>query len=244
VRTASCLRVGRDCPIVRILPSTCLAVDRASEIAAHASPGTSLRPPPLASTRRSTHNWTGQGGSTRAHMTIEDIAAAVRRVESVLQRRPASAIHDDAPATAKWQTGLRVMACHADGTQIVTDMPSELGGSGAEVTPGWLFRAGLASCLATRIAIGAATDGIELTLLEVSACSRSDARGLFGMPDISGAPVGAGPRDVQLFIRIAAPGVSAEKLQALVEDSNRCSPVSAAARDVVPVALRIEVAAA
>jgi organic hydroperoxide reductase OsmC/OhrA len=92
--------------------------------------------------------------------------------------------------------------------------------------------------------MGAATAGIELTLLEVLASSRSDARGLFGMADISGEPVGAGPRDVQLLVRIAAPGVSAEKLQTLVENSNRCSPISAATRDVVPVALRIEVGAA
>ena len=76
-------------------------------------------------------------------MTIEDIAAAVHRVESVLKRRPATGIHDDAPATAQWQTGLRVVARHANGTQMVTDMPAELGGSGDKVTPGWLFRAGL-----------------------------------------------------------------------------------------------------
>ena len=78
-------------------------------------------------------------------MTKEDIAAAVQRVESVLQRRPATGIHDDAPATARWQSGLRVIACHANGTQVLTDMPSELGGSGDKITPGWLFRAGLAS---------------------------------------------------------------------------------------------------
>jgi organic hydroperoxide reductase OsmC/OhrA len=174
-------------------------------------------------------------------MTIEDIAAAVRRVESVLRRRPAIGIQDDAPATAQWQTGLRVVASDANGAQLVTDMPSELGGSGEHVTPGWLFRAGLASCLATRIAMGAATAGIELTLLEVLASSRSDARGLFGMADVSGEPVGAGPCDLQLLVRIAAPGVSAEKLQTLVEDGNRCSPISAAARNAVAVALRIEV---
>ena len=174
-------------------------------------------------------------------MTIEDIAAAVQRVESVLRRRPATGIHDDAPATAQWQTGLRVVARDANGAQFATDMPSELGGSGEDVTPGWLFRAGLASCLATRIAMGAATAGIELTSLEVLASSRSDARGLFGMADVAGEPVGAGPCDVQLLVRIAAAGVPAEQLQTLVEDSNRCSPISAATRNAVPVALRIEV---
>lgn len=174
-------------------------------------------------------------------MTIEGIAAAVQRVESVLKRRPAAGIHDDAPATARWQTGLRVVACHADGTQMVTDMPTELGGSGDKVTPGWLFRAGLASCLATRIAMNAAAEGIELAALEVLATSRSDLRGLFGMADSTGAPLGAGPSEVQLRVRISAAGVAAERLRHLVEASNHCSPVSAAVRDAVPVALRIEV---
>lgn len=181
---------------------------------------------------------------TKAAMTIEDIAAAVQRVESVLKRRPAAGIHDDAPATARWQTGLRVVACHANGTQMLTDMPTELGGGGDQVTPGWLLRAGLASCLATRIAMDAAAGGIELAALEVLATSRSDLRGLFGMADSTGAPVRAGPGEIQLRVRISAAGISAERLRLLVEDSNRCSPVSAAVRDTVPVALRIEVDAA
>ena len=174
-------------------------------------------------------------------MTIQDIAAAVQRVESLLRRRPAAGIHDDAPATARWQAGLRVVACHANGTQMLTDMPAELGGSGDKVTPGWLFRAGLASCLATCIAMDAAAEGLELTALEVLATSSSDLRGLFGMVDGTGATVGAGPREIQIRVRIRAAGVSAERLRLLVEDSNRCSPISAAARDAVPVALRIEV---
>jgi uncharacterized OsmC-like protein len=174
-------------------------------------------------------------------MTLEHVATAVQRVESVLKRRPAAGMHDDAPATARWQTGLRVAACHANGTQVLTDMPTELGGSGDQVTPGWLLRAGLASCLATRIAMGAAAAGIELTSLEVSASSRSDARGLFGMVEVSGDPVGAGPRDVQLLVTISAPGACAERLRELVEHSNRCSPVSAAVREPVSVALRVEV---
>jgi uncharacterized OsmC-like protein len=182
--------------------------------------------------------------STKAAMTIGDIAAAVQRVESVLRRRPATGVHDDPPATARWQTGLRVVACHANGTQMLTDMPTELGGNGDKVTPGWLFRAGLASCLATCIAMAAAAEGIELAALEVVATSRSDLRGLFGMADTTGGPVGAGPSEVQLRVRISAAGVSAERLRLLVEDSNRCSPVSTAVRDTVPLALRIEVAAA
>lgn len=177
-------------------------------------------------------------------MTREDIAAAVQRVKSVLQRRPAAGIHDDAPATAHWQTGLRVVTSHANGTQMPTDMPTELGGSGDRVTPGWLFRAGLASCLTTCIAMDAATEGIDLATLEVKVTSRSDLRGMLGMVDSTGVPVGAGPNEIQIHVRISAVGVSAERLRLLVDDSNRCSPISAAARDAVPIALRIEVNAA
>ena len=172
---------------------------------------------------------------------LQNIAAAMQRVESVLHRRPQAALHDDAPATARWQSGTRVVASHADGTQLVTDMPSELGGSGNQVTPGWLFRAGLASCAATRIAMGAAAAGIDLTMLEVRASSRSDTRGMLGMADDAGAPFCAGPRDMQLHIRIAAPGVPLAQLRALVEHSQRCAPISAAVQDAVPIALHIDV---
>ena len=173
-------------------------------------------------------------------MATKDIAAAVERVQSVFKRRPAAGIHDDAPATARWQNGLRIVASHANGTQVLTDMPTELGGNGDQVTPGWLLRAGLASCCATRIALGAAAAGLELAMLEVSASSRSDTRGLFGMADVSGEPIGAGPRDVRLLVRISAPGISEERLRTLVEDSDRCSPVAAALRNAVPVVLQIE----
>ena len=174
-------------------------------------------------------------------MASQQIAAAMQRVESVLKRRPEVGLHDDAPASARWESGTRVVSSHANGTQLLTDMPTELGGSGEHVTPGWLFRAGLASCLATRIAMGAAAAGFELAMLEVLASSRSDARGIFGMSEASGEPVCAGPRDVQLLVRIAAPGVSTERLRILIEESNRCSPVSAALRNAVPMTLCIEV---
>src|ERR1700689_1373300 len=164
-------------------------------------------------------------------MATKDIAAAVQRVESVLKRRPAAGIHDDAPASARWQTGMRVVATHANGTQMLTDMPTELGGSGDKVTPGWLFRAGLASCLTTCIAMDAAAEGIDLAALEVLVTSRSDLRGLLGMADSAGVPVGAGPSEIRIQVRISAAGVPAERLRLLVEDSNRCSPISAVARE-------------
>ena len=138
---------------------------------------------------------------------------------------------------------MRVVTSHASGTQVVTDMPKALGGSGDRVTPGWLLRAGLASCVATRIAMSAAAENIELKALELVATSRSDTRGLLGMPDTNGASVNVGPREVELLVRISARGASPERLRGMVEDSHRLSPVSCAMKGVVPVTLRIEVSA-
>lgn len=174
-------------------------------------------------------------------MAASDIAAAVQRVESVLRRRPEVAIHDDAPAHSRWQGGLHVVTRHANGTQIVTDMPTELGGGGEAVTPGWLLRAALASCAVTRIVMAAASQGITLASIEAQALSRSDARGLLNLPDEHGAPVSAGPSDVQLRVRLSAPGVPSERLRALVQSCSGCSPVGSALQEAIPVTLQIEV---
>ena len=177
-------------------------------------------------------------------MAAQDLAAALQRAESVLRRRPGLGLQDDAAATARWASGMRVVASHANGAQVVTDMPTELGGSGDQVTPGWLLRAGLAACAATRIAMGAATEGIELKTLELRASSRSDTRGLLGMAEDDGGPIDAGPRDVQLLVRISAHGVAPDRLRALVEGSHCWSPVTAALQNAVPVTMHIEVEAA
>jgi uncharacterized OsmC-like protein len=174
-------------------------------------------------------------------MATRDIAAAMQRVEKVLQRHPEIGIHDDAAAIARWESGMRIVASHANGAQMLTDMPSELGGTGDQVTPGWLFRAGVASCLATCIAMVAATEDIALATLEVFVGSRSDLRGMLGMPDAGGEPVSAGPSDVQLRVRISADGVSPERLRVLVEDSRRRSPMLLALEDALPVGLHVDV---
>jgi hypothetical protein len=77
--------------------------------------------------------------------TLKPISVAVHRVRSVLTRRPEAALHADTPATARWQGGVRVAMSDGLGGQFCTDMPAELGGAGDQVTPGWLFRAGMAA---------------------------------------------------------------------------------------------------
>jgi uncharacterized OsmC-like protein len=172
-------------------------------------------------------------------MTMPEIAAAMRRAQAVFARRPAAGLHDDAPASACWREGTRVITRHADGASIESDMPRELGGHGELPTPGWLFRAGLAACTATRIAMSAAAHGIDLEALEVVARSRSDARGLFGMSDADGAIVDAGPGAVRLDVRIVAPGVPAERLRELVAEAQHLSPVTRVAENATPVAVHV-----
>jgi uncharacterized OsmC-like protein len=173
-------------------------------------------------------------------MNADTPAAAIARTHAVLQRRPQIGLHDDAPATARWTGGMRCVSSHANGSQVISDMPAELGGSGGQVTPGWLFRAGLASCAATAIAIRAASQGVELTDLEVRAASRSDTRGVLGLSESDGRPVSACPVDMTLHIRIAARGISPAALDELVRTGCRCSPVPNAVEQAVPVSLQID----
>ncbi len=174
-------------------------------------------------------------------MSMERIAAALHRVESILRRRPAAAVHEDAPALARWQSGTRVVTRHPDGASVETDLPSELGGTGDRVTPGWLWRAALGSCLTTRIVLAAAAEGVDLTTVEVETRSRSDVRGLLGLCDESGAVPCSAPGDVQLKVRLGARGMSSERLHALVIQSQCLSPMQMAVTRALPLDIVIEV---
>ncbi len=175
-------------------------------------------------------------------MRIEQIAASMERMASVLRRRPQAGVSEDSVATACWEGGLRASVRSDAGLTVATDMPSEIGGEASAATPGWLLRAGLASCAVTRIAMAAAAEGIALQTLEARATSRSDARGLLAVRQPDGRPVPAGPLAMALHVRIGAPGVPAERLRALVASTAGCSPVTCAVAQPLPVALHVDVA--
>ena len=172
-------------------------------------------------------------------MATVDIAAAVRRTQEVFRRRPGAALQADSPALCRWVGGVSVVTGDGGGREVVTDLPPALGGGGEALSPGWLSRAGLAACTATCIAMIAASEGVELTRLEVEARSRSDNRALFGMSDADG-PVDPGPREVALSVRIAALNASPERLRALVAAAQATSPVISAFEKATPVTLEIE----
>ncbi|WP_371368231.1 OsmC family protein [Pseudomonas sp. QL9] len=175
-------------------------------------------------------------------MESEQLATALQRLQTVLERRPAYGRVLDEPAMARWQGAGRVSTRHANGTELHTDLPAELGGSGTQVSPGWLLRAALAGCVTTRIAMLAASAGIELDRLEVEAHSQSDLNGLLGLADENGQLPSAGPVTARVQVRIAASGVPAERLRQLVEQGQALSPVSGALAHHVPLSLDIQVA--
>lgn len=174
-------------------------------------------------------------------MALADIAAAQQRVVAVLHKRPGAGRQADTPARVRWDGALRSRAIRPDGSEIALDMPAEIGGGGAGVTPGWLLRSALASCAVTRIAMLAATEGLVLTTLEAEATSRSDARGLLGLTEADGRAVPAGPDDVQLHVRIGAPGVAPERLRALVAATVPLSPVTCALASPIAVTMHVQV---
>lgn len=171
----------------------------------------------------------------------QQIQAALRRVEAVFRRRPEAGMHDDVPATARWIEGARVIVTHENGARFATDLPVELSGSGSEVTPGWFFRAAIASCAATSIVLVAAAEGIELSALQVHVGSRSDARGILGMIGDNGTPVPAQPEALRLRIQLAARGAPPDQLRALAERAIRRSPVPCAVEHAVPLFIDIDV---
>ena len=172
----------------------------------------------------------------------QHIQATLRRVEAVFLRRPEAGLHDDIPASARWIEGTRVVVSHENGARFATDMPVELGGGGRDVTPGWFFRAGVASCAVSSIVLTAAAEGVELTALEVDAGSRSDARGILGMIGDDGAQVPAHPEALRLRIRLSGRGATAEQLRALVERAMSRSPIPCAVAHAVPLVLDVDVA--
>jgi len=175
-------------------------------------------------------------------MAEAQVAASMARVVSALRRKPQAGLHDDTPATVRWAGGLRTVAHSPTGAEVTTDMPTAIGGDDTAATPGWLLRTALASCAVTRIAMEAQVRGIVLHTLQAHATSRSDLRGLVGVAEADGRPVPAGPLEMDLHVRIGAPGVDAKRLCALVEATSGCSPVTCALEQPLAVGLHIEVA--
>jgi uncharacterized OsmC-like protein len=153
--------------------------------------------------------------------------------ESLVRRAPEA--KPDPPSRAVWQGGLGVRLVSDKPQAFATDMPAALGGEDQAPSPGWYFRSGAASCLATTIALHAAARGIALRRLEVEAQTESDTRGLLGCADA----VPPGPQRMRLDVVIEAEGADAAALQELVAYADAHAPMSGALRRPLAVTTRI-----
>ena len=170
-------------------------------------------------------------------MTSEQIRSSIEAAVKYLTEHTDEARYTDSPATATLVEGLVVRVDGPSGETLTTDMPSSVGGGGTGPSPGWLFRAALASCEATLISMRAAAEGVELILLEVTVDSESDDRGILGIDEA----MPSGPLAIGVRVRIGAPDTPGERLRAIAEWGLRHCPVEDAARRAVPVNVEIEI---
>ena len=168
---------------------------------------------------------------------MSEIGDAVARASAYLAEHPDEARYRDSSATARLAAGLRVEVTGAGGEKVSTDMPRGIGGGASVASPGWLFRAASASCVASLIAIRAATMGIDLAPgdIEVTVDSESDDRGILGLD----AAVPAGALSIKVVVRIGGSDLGAEARTALARWAVDHCPVTETASRPVPIELEV-----
>lgn len=159
------------------------------------------------------------------------IREAIEKATAYLREHPGDAVSTDTRATAVVQSGLRVSVTGPGNESVLTDMVPSVGGEGSGPSPGWLLRAGMASCVATLLAMRAAHLGQTLERVEVEVDSVSDDRGILGID----ASTPSGPLSVGIAIRVAAPSFERAQLEALVAWAVDHCPVVDAVRRAVPL---------
>jgi uncharacterized OsmC-like protein len=168
---------------------------------------------------------------------VSSIADVIRNATEYLTANPDEARSTDSAAVATLEGGLKVRVAAPDGREIETDMSKSVGGEDSAPSPGWLFRAALASCDTTLIAMRAAVLGVELTDVEVTIDSESNDHGILGIDE----SVPAGPLSVRTRIKVAARNADAQSVHQLVEWAVAHCPVCDAIKRAVPMSLEIEV---
>lgn len=167
---------------------------------------------------------------------MADIKESIEGAVAYLTEHPDEARYTDSLAAATLGDDLRVQVAGPDGASVTTDMPGGVGGRGELPSPGWLFRAAVASCVATTVGMEAAREGVALREAVVEVDSESDDRGILGMDPT----VPAGPLSMRVRVRIAADGVDGERLRLIAERGAARCPVCDAAKRALDVAVQVE----
>lgn len=112
-------------------------------------------------------------------------------------------------------------------------MPTGIGGTASMPSPGWLFRAATASCIAALVGIRAAATGVMLERVEITVDSKSDDRGILGLdPDVP-----AGALSMRVAADVRARGLSDAATEALIRWAVDHCPVLDTVRRAVPIEL-------
>ena len=168
---------------------------------------------------------------------MTDIQSSIAQAFEYLSENPEEARYTDSVARARLGDSLRVNVSGSDGERVVTDMPGAIGGLAEEPSPGWFYRAAIASCVASTIAMEAARSDVNLKALEVEVDSESDDRGILGIDE----SVPAGPLSTRVRVTVEANGASDEDLRELVERGAKRCPVYDATQRAVVTNLEVQV---
>jgi uncharacterized OsmC-like protein len=171
-------------------------------------------------------------------MTTSQISATLDKMSDTIAKIPEKAVAKHESATARLADGLKFQITGPSGMMVETDMPFAMGGSASQPNPGWMFRASLASCCATVIAMRAAQTNIDLTMLEVQVDSGGDLRGILGIDD----EISAGMTSLTTKVRIAAHNATPSQLEELVKWGNAHAPVGCTVQNAATNSLKIEIA--
>jgi uncharacterized OsmC-like protein len=166
---------------------------------------------------------------------MADIKSSIEAAVAYLTEHPQEALYTDSEATATLESGLRCRIVGGAGETLITDMPAAVGGSAAAPTPGWLFRAALAACDASLVAMQAAREGVSLSLLEVKVDSESDDRGILGMDKA----VPAGPLSMRVRIRLQG-DATPERLAEIARLGVAHCPIHDAAERAIPIGVEVD----
>ena len=163
------------------------------------------------------------------------IAEAVASASTYLREHPDEARYRDSLAHAHLDSGLAVVVSGSSGESLRTDMPKGIGGGESAPSPGWIFRAAAASCLASLIGIRAAAIGVRLTSVDVDVDSESDDRGILGMDPATPARA----LSMKVVVTIDSPGASRDVVEAVARWAIEHCPVTDTIAHALPVELQI-----
>lgn len=146
------------------------------------------------------------------------IAAAIERLETVLERREGFGIGTNTAVTTL--TGGLACATDEGHWHHETDLAAAMGGTGGAPSPGVLLRAAFGSCMAMSYRLRAARHGVEVTSIRVTVETDSELAGML-LVDADPPP---GYTAIRYHVEVESPSPEADVL-AVLDEGDQLSPV-------------------